>query len=98
MDMSLNSFLNRVEIIFYSTLTSLLSVANRFHPQEELQADLSFLPSTARDGSGFTEVQDTPDDPFIRIWKRLSQAILPIIIWMILGFAAGFLIGMIRPR
>jgi hypothetical protein len=32
------------------------------------------------------------------IWTYINQALSPLIIWMILGFATGFLIGMIKPR
>jgi hypothetical protein len=30
-------------------------------------------------------------------WESIQQALLSLLLWVILGFAAGFLIGMIKP-
>jgi hypothetical protein len=30
-------------------------------------------------------------------WKSIKQAFFTLCLWVILGFAAGFLIGMIKP-
>jgi hypothetical protein len=75
-----------------------MSAVNRILSREAHLRDLAYPPSAIEDGQSFVEIQEVPNDPFITIWTKVSQAILPIVIWMILGFAAGFLIGMIRPR
>ena len=30
-------------------------------------------------------------------WKSIQQVLLQLFLWVILGFAAGYLIGMIKP-
>jgi hypothetical protein len=31
------------------------------------------------------------------VWKTIEQVFLSLLLWAILGFAAGFLIGMLQP-
>jgi hypothetical protein len=31
-------------------------------------------------------------------WNSFAEMLMPILLWIILGFAAGFMLGMINPR
>jgi hypothetical protein len=98
MNMNSNAILDRVEIIFYSTLTSCLSAVNRVRSHIAYPANIpNTLPT---DGEKETPLvnEDTPEKTLISSWTYISQALLPLIIWMILGFATGFLLGMVKPR
>jgi hypothetical protein len=98
MNINSNAFLDRVEITFYSVLTSFLSHVNRIEPHISHLVNIPghLAANEAESTSLFTV--DIPEKTLVSIWTYISQALIPLIIWMILGFAAGFLIGMIKPR
>jgi hypothetical protein len=95
--MNSNAFFNRVEILLYSTLISAMSGINklRTHVQHlfiipiqnspDLQANPTQLNNQFQEKSQLVS------------WKSIKQAFLTLCLWVILGFAAGFLIGMIKP-
>lgn len=98
MDLHSSAFINRVEINLYSLLTSCMSVVNR------AQVDSDALGYSALKSPPFENeiVSEAYQGSSIKSgtawWLNISQVLISLIIWMVLGFAAGFLIGTISPR
>jgi hypothetical protein len=97
--MNLNSnVFNRIEISGYSALTSLLGRIER------LRELISRLSDKAQDPTEFTgeaclvNSSEQQSSNNMTRWAYFSQVFISITIWMILGFAAGFLIGLINPK
>jgi hypothetical protein len=96
--MNANGFFNRLEILLYSSLTSAMSGIN------DLRARLPH--STAIPAQPLSDVEAEPpqvnlaaiESTFALSWNSIKEALLPLVLWLILGFATGFLIGMISPR
>lgn len=98
MNMDSNAIFNRIELSFYSILVSCISRVNRVrdHFVKLLRFYYSPLPYNAE-----TAIQinsDLDERQANNFGKIIIQTIIPFIIWMVLGFAAGFLIGLIKPR
>ncbi len=96
--MNANVFLTRFEIFMYSTLTSAMSGIN--HLRTKFQ-DVSTIP-TQHSMNGEADqiaLNDQPTRGSLSLtWESIKVALLPLCLWIILGFAAGFLIGMLKPR
>ena len=98
MNLNSDAFINRCETIYYSALTSCLSRIERIRRlllgEEETPQDSITLTESSADY--FTPVvQETLK---VTGWTKLNQAFTSIIIWVILGFATGFLFGLINPK
>jgi hypothetical protein len=95
MDKNSNAVANRIQIFFYSLLITCMSVFHKTGMSSKT-ADISqpiFEQSdTLKTGNEVEPVQTN------KAWEILRLAITSILIWTLLGFAAGFLIGMINPR
>jgi hypothetical protein len=95
--MDTNTLVNRFEILFYSLLISLMSGINR------LRSRILPTPAVPIQQSGVKVpelvVADEPVQPREHTisWKSIQEIFAPLLLWAILGFAAGFLIGMIKP-
>ncbi len=94
--MSSSTIFNKAEIMLYSTLTSVLSGINHliYHEQPI---------SPPQEKSSFQGIVDeghldlgATKRSFSISWESFQQAFLSLLLWVILGLAAGFLIGMIR--
>lgn len=96
MSMNSNAILDRVEIIFYSSITAFMSGINRVRIHLEHLVNVPFQPSSNESTNPTQINEEAPENSIISIWTYFSQALVPLIIWIILGFAAGFLIGMIK--
>lgn len=96
MNMNSNAFLDRVEIIFYSTLISCMSGVNRIRAHLLHRVPFPYHPAVDEDATSQKNNDPQPEKLLINRWIYISQALVPLCIWMILGFAAGFLIGMLR--
>jgi hypothetical protein len=96
--MNSNTFLNRAEILLYSTLISVMSGINH------LRTQIEHLTSTPVQHSPDSEIDPNlvndqhKERTLLLRWKSFQQALLQLFFWIILGFAAGYLIGMIKPR
>lgn len=96
--MKANAFFNRIEILLYSTLISAMSGINKLRTRLQ--------PSAALPAQPLTDIEAQPPQanvqPKVSVltlgWNAMREALLPLLLWVILGFAAGFLIGMINPR
>ena len=93
-----NAFFNRLEIVFYSGLTSIISGVHRIRAQFghfENDPTQSTLSNAAVSPPLYNQF---PAKPSIKGSNYFSQVLLSVLIWTILGFSAGFLIGMLNTR
>jgi hypothetical protein len=96
--MNANTLVNRFEILIYSALISAMSGINHLRAR--------ILGSSTIQGQSYPhgETGDIhqialPKSRSIALsWESFKAALLPLILWTVLGFAAGFLIGMLSPR
>jgi len=97
MDLNSNGYANRIKIAFYSFLISVMGLVKRFQfsPEPLVNPTLE-APTFVEENNSLTN-QEISAKPFGNFWTRISQAFISFIIWMVLGFAAGYLIGMIKP-
>ena len=96
--MNSNTFSNRVEILLYSTLIAAMSGIS--HIRAQIQHAVSIRVGHLSDGvQNPAQVNDHGEvkSHFI-FWNSVQEALVPLLLWVVLGFAAGYLIGMIRPR
>ncbi len=90
------TFFNKIGITLFSAITSVLSGINRL-VNRDMQATGSGERSIA------PEVVDVSPTVFYEPagsrsmrWELIQQAALSLLLWVILGLAAGFLLGMIK--
>jgi hypothetical protein len=86
----------RLELDFYTTLTSLIGGVQHIQtkaghqdsvlPQSQLNFELNSSPP----------VEQSWSIPSIKRSTNFGQLIFTLLIWIILGFSAGFLIGMLN--
>ncbi len=94
----MNGIRSRIQILFYSALISVMSGLNRIRtrlePKEKHQAQTSSETLI----SVPNEIEELVQTPKPGFWARTGQALTAFIVWMILGFSVGFLIGIIQLR
>jgi hypothetical protein len=94
--MTSTSFFNKLEIILYSILTSILSGVNRLIGQEQpIPKSIDHSDSQVDLDTGILQGHVT-ERSVLNNRESLQQAFLSLLLWIILGLATGFLIGMIR--
>jgi hypothetical protein len=94
--MNSNGILTRVEIFLYSTLTSSMSGINHLRGNFNIvgQSKHSMDPDPSNAQTSTQTGQNS-----IALYRELIKVVLPaLFLWIILGFAAGFLIGLLQPR
>lgn len=96
--MNANAFLTRFKILLYSALTSVMSGIDQLRAKFQ---DVTTIPAP-HSMTGESE-QVVQNDQLTRgslslTWESIKVALLSLFLWIILGFAAGFLIGMLKPR
>jgi len=96
--MNSNTFLNRAEILFYSTLISAMSGINHIRTQIEHLTTAPIQHSPDGDIDPTLVNDQYKERSLLMHWKTIQQYLLQLLLWVILGFAAGYLIGMIKPR
>lgn len=97
MNINSNAFFNRVEIIFYSTLISCMSGVNHVRTHLDHLANLPNQPPP--DEAIITsQAEYTTPRSLQKSLMSVSQALVAIVIWMILGFSTGYLLGMFNSR
>ncbi len=93
--MNSSTFVNKLELQVYSTLISIMSGINRLKTPPRPLASYQDQQNSISEAS-LALMQ--PHKKTISVsWDVIQQAALSLLLWVILGFAAGFLIGMIRP-
>ena len=94
--MNSNVFFNRIEILLYSTLISTMSGLNHLRAHVQHSAEIPTV-TLWDDEVEPTQLDEQSIDRTQNLrWISIKEAIIPLLLWVILGFAAGFLIGMIR--
>ena len=93
-----NTLFNQVEIRIYSTLTYILSGINYIKASFQ-QLLMNINEFSISDGDAKAGLDASPAKGSLLIkWESIKTVFLLLFLWMVLGFATGFLIGMIRPR
>jgi len=96
--MNSNTFSNRVEIFFYSTLISAMSGISHIRAQIQHFATIPVQHSSGGETDSTQANGFGQEKIHFMSWNSVQQALVPLLLWVILGFAAGYLIGMINPR
>lgn len=97
MDANANVFINRIKIVFYSWLISGTSLMNRIRSNSKQWIKYPILPRASEGEVLLSHTQGAAEISLADQRKDFGQAILTFITWMVLGFAAGYLIGIIIP-
>ena len=95
--MNSSLILNRFAIALYSALTSTMSGINKLRA---LILDITPFPkqTVSEDDIETAETfEQIPQETASSRWRSLQETLTSLLLWGILGFAAGYLIGMIRP-
>lgn len=95
--MNSNTFLNRIEILMYSSLISVMSGLSNLRAHFQQATDLVGQPTVIREVLPVIPRVQTKESSLSMSLISIREALLPLLLWIILGFAAGFLIGMIHP-
>jgi hypothetical protein len=96
--MNTGGILNRVEIVAYSTLTSILSGINHLRGITGQSAASLNPPAQAVPEQQAREFPQVQKFSLSLIWYSIKEFVPPLFLWLVLGFAGGFLIGMVQPR
>ena len=95
--MNSNTFFNRVEILLYSSLISAMSGISHIRAQFQHFSSVSLHPSSDGETDPAQVMDHDQEKILFMSWNSIQQVLLPLLLWVILGFAAGYLIGMIKP-
>jgi hypothetical protein len=95
--MNTGSILNQVEIMTYSTLTALMSGFQRLRGIPQSIQPLNQSTQVLENPVGF-ENEFVHEHNLTKVWTSIKESVPPLFLWLVLGFAAGFLIGMVQPR
>lgn len=97
LNMNSISIFSKLEILLYSALTSLMSGIGHLKSRAQHLAIPPFLPRHSADQAPDSLNNHIAARTVSIRWDVIQQALLALLLWTVLGFAAGFLIGMIRP-
>jgi hypothetical protein len=95
MNTNSSTLLNHFEVFYNTILTSRFRRVIRFRGNKNQQADDSHKSIVYEQYGTISIDLDTTDNTPISSGDVIYQAISTIIVWIILGFATGFLLGMI---
>ena len=95
--MNSTTFMTKAEILLYSSLTSAIRGI------DHLKTQLQHIPIHST--PTFSEVDRVSKEigamdsaaANSQSWETVQQILISLLLWTILGFAAGFLMGMIKP-
>jgi hypothetical protein len=96
--MNANAIFTRFEIFLYSTLTSAMSGINHLRSKVQDVSSITAQPSATTDFGQILLDDELKKGPFALTWETVKAILPPLFLWIVLGFAAGFLIGMLKPR
>jgi hypothetical protein len=94
--MNSNRLLNRAEIMLYSSLISVMSGMNGFKVKVQHLTNLTTRQSMDGARLNGPVLNLSAGKTLEQAWKSLEQVLVAMLLWAILGFAAGFLIGMLQ--
>jgi hypothetical protein len=95
--MNSNAFFNRVEILLYSIVISVMTGINHLRAQFQHLSSIPIQHSPTEEADPTQQNDQLQERSLLMRWESIQQALLSLLLWVILGFAAGFLIGMIKP-
>jgi hypothetical protein len=95
--MNSTTFMTKAEILLYSSLTSAISGID--HLKTQLQHIPIYSKPTFPEKNKASKEIGALDNVEANSpsWETVQQILLSLLLWTILGFAAGFLMGMIKP-
>jgi hypothetical protein len=96
--MNANAFITRFEIFLYSTLTYAMSGMNHIRAKLHEVTTMQAQPSAKTDFGEILLDDQQNKGPLAPSWETIKVILPPLFLWIVLGFAAGFLIGMLKPR
>ncbi len=88
---------NRAEIMLYSSLISVMSGLNSLKSHILDQQTISEQAIVDDQAEAILRNEYIKENRFSLNWVAIQEAMPPLLLWLILGFAAGFLLGMIGP-
>ncbi len=94
--MSSASFFNKIGITLYSAATSIMSGISHIINRDELAARTTGPTLSQSCNDAATVDFYVPDRTNSMQWETIKQAVVTFLLWVILGLAAGFLLGMIK--
>ncbi len=90
------AFVNKIGIALYSTITSILSGINHI-VDRNTPASRTMIESATPEKIDLASIEFSGAESTSSIrWESIQQALISLLLWVILGLAAGFLLGMIR--
>jgi hypothetical protein len=95
MNLNSNTLLNQIEVLYNSFSNSWISGVLHFRGNNNYQAE---GPNDALDNVDLNAISinyGSSENTQLTSWEYISRVVSSIIVWIILGFATGFLIGMI---
>ncbi|HSB65441.1 MAG TPA: hypothetical protein VLD65_02625 [Anaerolineales bacterium] len=88
--------INKAEILLYSTLISIMSGINRYKEQGQDDPKLRQQEITAVYSYQGNVIDLESEKSVLINWDTIQQTFLSLLLWTVLGLAAGFLIGMLN--
>lgn len=88
--------INKAEILLYSTLISIMSGINQIKDQERVVSKLNQDEAPIINSVQANVLDLAPERSASIHWEAIQQAFLSLLLWTVLGLAAGFLIGMLK--
>jgi ABC-type nitrate/sulfonate/bicarbonate transport system permease component len=87
--------INKAEILLYSSLISVMSGINQLkNPAQEQPKSISVAPLEVNSVQPDAIALSPQRTAWIN-WASLQQTLLAVLLWTVLGLAAGFLLGML---
>jgi len=96
--MNTPGILNRVEIVVYSALTSVMSKVNHLRGNVGQTISPADQPTQLAEDPAVYDNQQSHQRSLYMVWNSIQEIVPLLFLWLMLGFAAGFLIGMVQPR
>jgi hypothetical protein len=95
--MNSNTIFTRVEILLLNTAISFMSGLNRIRIYSQMMPTVSIQASPTIKARTPHKKRVSNSKSLSKRWEEIYQALIPLLIWALLGLAAGFLIGLIKP-
>ena len=87
---------NKVGLAVYSTLISIMSRMSQLKGNDQQDAVSPVQPVSFDTVEDTPVVSPVPQRTLAISWASVQQTLLSLCLWIVLGFAAGFLIGMLQ--
>jgi hypothetical protein len=95
MNSNSHTLFNQFGLLYQTFLFSWLSRAIHWRGNTLDHSSAPYEPLVYEEGSTIAQESNYSDKTPISSWDYIHQVISTVIVWIILGFAAGFLMGML---